>query len=496
MVEVASKQAKESGAQKAAEKNLLLRPQVHPYIKEFLEEKDELFNLVRALGSPLNFLFPEILKENIESFKATFKKHQLQGRVYLAHKTNQSQSLVRELAVQDAYLDVSSLKELRNGLGSGFSGERIEATGPKNKQFLTLCIQQGVTISIDSLWELKTTLELKKAINSNKPVPILFRLSGFKADHSKFLNKGSRFGITIEEIEEAFDFVEDNDEEFDFMGFAFHLDTVSIVERAVAIENCLELIEEAISRDLDPRVLCIGGGYKVNYLEHESDWNEYVTALKESVIGTGNSMTWQGNSFGMSTEKGKIKGNFNSYNFYDSESGPDYLDALLSHKFPNLGDKTAGSILRDNMIELWIEPGRSLVKQCGITVSSVNNLRPSSTGDQLVVLNMKRQDVTFLDQEIFVDPLFVYRNRKKQEQLTGVYFAGNLCLESDLVYRHKTFLDQLPEPGDLIVFPNTAGYFMDFSACTSMMEPIARKVAIKKENDKFVWTLDEEFSVV
>lgn len=200
----------------------------------------------------------------------------------------------------------------------------------------------------------------------------------------------------------------------------------------------------------------------------------------------------------MFAEKGKLRGNFNSYNYYDDKSGPDFLDEILSHQFPNLHDKTAGALLRDNMIELWIEPGRSLVTQTGVTVAAVNNLRPSSTGDQLVNLNMKRQDVTFLDQEIFIDPIVINQNLSKDAVpgKHGVYFAGNLCLESDLVYRHKTFLSQLPEPGDLVVFANTAGYFMDFSACNSMMEPIARKIAVKQRDDKFEWKLDEEYSTI
>ena len=123
-------------------RELLLRPLVHPYIQEFLKGKPQLFSLVKALGSPLNILFPEILNENIASFKTVFEEHSLQGKVFLAHKTNQSSSLVRQLAVEDANLDVSSLKELKHGLASGFEGSRIEATGPKNKQFLALCIQQ------------------------------------------------------------------------------------------------------------------------------------------------------------------------------------------------------------------------------------------------------------------------------------------------------------------------------------------------------------------
>jgi diaminopimelate decarboxylase len=475
---------------------LTLTPKVHPVIKDFLADQAKLQELVKALGSPLNVMFPELVHENVEAFNGLFKKHGLRGKVFFAHKTNSSDSLVRQLAHENACLDVSSLNELRHGLSSGFTGDRIEATGPKNREFLALALQQGITISIDSIWELNQVLELRQFLKLQKPTKVLIRLSGFHADHSRFLNKGSRFGITINELEEAFDILEENEDALDFMGFSFHLDTVSITERAVAIENCIELYEDALGRGFEPRVLCIGGGFKVNYLESEQEWNEYTSALKEAVLGTGPSMTWQGNAFGMYAEKGKLRGNFNSYNYYDDKSGPDFLDEILSHQFPNLSDKTAGALLRDNMIELWIEPGRSLVTQTGITVASVNNLRPSSTGDQLVNLNMKRQDVTFLDQEIFVDPIVLNQTTCEKPGKYGVFFAGNLCLESDLVYRHKTFLSQLPEPGDLVVFPNTSGYFMDFSATNSMMEPIARKVAVRQRNGKFEWMLDEQYSII
>lgn len=475
---------------------LTLTPKVHPVIKDFLADQTKLQELVKALGSPLNVMFPELVHDNVEAFNALFKKHGLRGKVFFAHKTNSSDSLVRQLAHENASLDVSSLNELRHGLSSGFTGDRIEATGPKNREFLALALQQGITISIDSIWELNQVLELRTFLKLQKPTKVLIRLSGFHADHSRFLNKGSRFGITINELEEAFDIIEENEDALDFMGFSFHLDTVSITERAVAIENCIELYEDALGRGFEPRVLCIGGGFKVNYLESEQEWNEYTSALKEAVLGTGPSMTWQGNAFGMYAEKGKLRGNFNSYNYYDDKSGPDFLDEILSHQFPNLADKTAGALLRDNMIELWIEPGRSLVAQTGITVASVNNLRPSSTGDQLVNLNMKRQDVTFLDQEIFIDPIVLNQTQCSEPGKHGVFFAGNLCLESDLVYRHKTFLTQLPEPGDLVVFPNTSGYFMDFSATNSMMEPIARKVAVRQRNGKFEWMLDEQYSII
>jgi diaminopimelate decarboxylase len=210
-------------------------------------------------------------------------------------------------------------------------------------------------------------------------------------------------------------------------------------------------------------------------------------------------MTWHGNAFGMSADKGKLKGNFNSYSYFDTQTGGNFLDELLSQKFGNLGDAPASTILRDNMIELWIEPGRSLVEQTGITVGRVNSVRTSSRGEPIVCLNMKRQDISFLDQEIFVDPIIVRQEESSdQEQAKskgpiGVFFAGNLCLESDLIYRHLTYLDRLPKEGDLVVFVNTAGYFMDFSATTSIMHPIAQKVAVTEREGKFAWTMDSQY---
>ena len=91
---------------------------------------------------------------------------------------------------------------------------------------------------------------------------------------------------------------------------------------------------------------------------------------------------------------------------------------------------------------------------------------------------MKRQDVCFLDQEIFVDPIILRQSDRPAGPSVPVYFAGNLCLESDLVCRHRVLLPGLPEPGDLAVFVNTAGYFMDFSASEAIMQPIAKKAAI------------------
>jgi len=467
-----------------------LTPVVSTPLLDFLENKALLFDLLEGFGSPLNVLFPENLQANLKQFHETFSKNNVTGRVFFAHKCNQSESLTRQLSTEACGIDVSSVRELQHALSSGFVSERIEVTGPKTIELLALSIQHGVWINVDSLPELRQVVALQSQIKEHPPVRILLRLSGFRSDHSRFLNKSSRFGIPINELDQAFSELDQNPQ-IHLSGFSFHIDTVTVPERTIAIESCLEAFDAAIARGFSPNILDIGGGYKVNYLASGDDWNRYTTALKESILGAGPPLTWQGNGFGLHADKGVLKGSFNSYAYFDEATGGEFLNELLSQKLSNMGNVSVASALRDNMLELWIEPGRALVDQCGITLARVNNVHPSSTGDVIVNLSMKRQDISFLDQEIFVDPLIVHRQKPDDKQTAAVYFAGNLCLESDLIYRHKTFVDALPEPGDAIVFVNTAGYFMDFSATQAIMNPLGRKVAVRTEQGRLRWYLDE-----
>src|SRR5205823_6090222 len=132
--------------------------------------------------------------------------------------------------------------------------------------------------------------------------------------------------------------------------------TISVPEKAVAIENCLQLFEEAFDRGFQPAVLNLGGGFKANYLADEADWHNYATALRDAVLGARNPITWQGNGFGLTADKGTVRGSFNSYSYYDSTTGPQFLQEILQHQVANLDDATVAELLRDNGIEVWVEP--------------------------------------------------------------------------------------------------------------------------------------------
>lgn len=470
-------------------------PLLDENIKKFIENKQTVFDLVRCFSSPLNILFPQNMDKNIKEFNSIFDDFHLKGRIFYAHKCNKSSSLVRQALYNNINIDVASLNELKDALSNGFNGKNIEATGPKNDEFILLGIQQNIIFNIDNVNELNKILYYCKKLNKKDKVKILLRLNGFHSDNIKVLQKQSRFGIPYNESKIVLGIILENQKYLNFLGFAFHLDTVNVSEKVIAIENCLELFEYSYEIGLNPYVLDIGGGYKVNYLKNQSDWEQGISELKESIVSGKNNLTWNSASFGLRQEKGVLKGTLNIYNYFDKNVGAEYLREILSvplHKFQN---RTIGEILSENMIELFIEPGKSLLHEVGINIGKVNFAKKSNNGDILVGLDMKKSDLLIGEQEMFVDPIFIseyYEDREKNQD--GVFLIGNLCMENDFIYKHKIFSDFVPNENDLVIFANTAGYAMDFEQSNTIMQKVARKIIIKKVGEEFKVFLDDTYN--
>jgi diaminopimelate decarboxylase len=45
----------------------------------------------------------------------------------------------------------------------------------------------------------------------------------------------------------------------------------------------------------------------------------------------------------------------------------------------------------------------------------------------------------------------------------------------------------------VVAFINTAPYMMDFTESETLMQPIAEKVAVWKEGNKFKWAMDRKY---
>ncbi|WP_018783820.1 Y4yA family PLP-dependent enzyme [Micromonospora sp. CNB394] len=470
--------------------DLFLKPSLSDSVRGILDQPDLLPDMVEALGSPLNVVLPHQITDNVERYREVLTSHHLCGEVFFAHKANRSSALVRQLAAGDTGVDVASLGELRHVLEAGCAGRRIMATGPKDTDFLWLAARVGAVVNADSVQELA---ELAALVASHRlpRVRVMARLSAFDSAGVRVLSRPSRFGVHGREVGVVLDLLDKHRDELDLLGFAYHLDTNALTEKALALEGCLLAMREASARGFSPSAIDIGGGFGVNYLADREEWDRYTTELGRAVLGVRPAMTWQNHGYGLRAEAGTLRGALGVYPAYRPVAGPAYLDALLTLDAPTLG-RSMATLLLESLYDLHVEPGRAMLDQCGLTAARVVEVRTTHAGDVLVRLAANSRDISTEDHAVLMDPVLLPPGSGEDDPV-GVYLSGNLCLEDDLITRRKVTLPRLPAPGDLVVFVNTAGYFMDFAADHALMQPIAAKAAVYRAGGTWKWCLDEQY---
>ncbi|MFC5856286.1 Y4yA family PLP-dependent enzyme [Streptomyces chlorus] len=475
-----------------------------PPLASLLEARPFLHSLVDALGSPLNILLPEVIAENTARFRAVYHRYHLAGRVYFAHKANRSSALARRLAAEDVAavgIDVASPEELQHALSCGFTRDRIMATGPKDAGFLWPAARVGATVNLDSPGELELLSGLVRK-HGLRRAAVLVRLSGFESatGHggagTRLRSRRSRFGTPLRDAQPLLAALERHTDAVEWTGVAYHLDTTGVEEKVRALEQCVLFMDDCRARGLAPRAVDIGGGFGVGYVAEAGEWERWTTALSESVLGGRPPLTWRGHGYGLRNEGGTVRGAAALYPGHRPTAGPGYLDELLSLPAPVLG-RTPATLLLEHLHDLHIEPGRSLVDQCGLSLAWVLDVRPadSDVGHYLVRLGMNAGDMSLEEHGVLVDPVLLARGEpeKGDEEPVGVFLAGNLCLEADLITRRLVHLPRLPRVGDLLAFANTAGYAMGFHAHRAQRQPLARTVAVERQAESWRWCLDEDY---
>jgi diaminopimelate decarboxylase len=469
---------------------LTLTPIIAPHIQDTLSCENRIREWLTAFGSPVNLVYPHAVVDNVYKFQEVFKTHNIKGEIFYAYKANKSIAILKQLAISGVHVDVASERELQKALSAGFVGQRIEATGPKNTSFIQLALLHGVVFNVHSPWELETILALKRKLKtSSSPVPVFIRLKEFASGNIDIVRKDAKFGFSITEARNAIETLK-HSKELEFYGFSFHLSTISELERIVAIEQSLVLTLEAIKAGLSPKGINIGGGLSANFLENEKEWHDYIFALKDSLLDPNKpSMSWNQSGMGYWSENGTIRGSAKFSDFYRPYDQFQELDAVLSGTTPTFG--TISRFLEENMLTLFMEPGRSLLDQAGVTLAQVVSVHTSLKGETVVFLDMNRSHLNSIELEFMSDPVLIAsdKDKKKEDASHGVFLSGNLCLPHDFICRRKVFFKHKVEPGDILAFINTAGYFMDFTESETIQHPLAYKLAI----DSHGWSLDETY---
>ncbi|MFR9749456.1 alanine racemase [Nocardia sp. 004] len=457
-----------------------------PLVADFLDTPGLVTGTLAEFGSPAHLIFPKVYTDNLTELRKVLDGRLSRHRICYAHKVNQSHALVRTAAHSGIAIDVASRQELTSAIDAGFDPAHIEVTGPKGEAFLRELIDREVTINVDNLWELGRIAELA---GKRTRIPVLLRVGGFD------IGQVTRFGIPPAQLEQAFDLLSTYRGQLAFLGVAFHLDSGDLGERVRAIDVCLRAIEQAHHRGLTPWVLDIGGGFRQVFTADAAQFDAYVLALRESLLGRGAPMSWGNNTFGYYVTDGAVHGTPVFHKYANTIPAADMLDDLLTAPLEHQGGRTVAQVARDNVLEVWLEPGKALVDHAGITVATVEFVKEAADGSVLVHVDLSRDTVTPADQEVMVDPILLPRRPATRAELdpVGVYLAGRLCLERDLITNHKVWLPSRPRPGDPIVFPNTAAYHMDLSASTASMHPLPAKLAVTRDPEGFRIVRDADY---
>lgn len=467
---------------------------LHPLVRAYLHCPHALTAAVARFGTPAHLLFPQVYLDNLRQLRAVPARHRLRYRICYAHKVNHSRALLATAHRAGIGVDVASAQELAAARDVGFAPDAVEVTGPKGRRLLSALAGSGVTVNVDNPWELR---ELAELADPSAPIPVLLRLSGFPGPGGQVAV--SRFGIGPGEVADQLVSLAARRDRITLRGFAFHLDSGDVGERVRAVEACLGWIERAYGHGLAPTVLDIGGGFRQVFTADADRFDQYALALRESLLGRGEPMSWAGNTFGYTIDDTGAHGIPIFHKYANTISGPRMLDDLLAAPLPAHGGQPLARVLADNLLELWCEPGKALADHAGITVAGVEFVKRTADGSVVVTVDIGRDTVTPADQEVMVDPLLLPgpgsgdRAADDPGGPVGVYIAGHLCLERDLISNHKVWLPRLPQPGDLLVFPNTGAYHMDLSAARASMHPLPPKLAVDYRDDGFHVVPDAEY---
>ena len=285
-------------------------------------------DLVQKYGTPVYVYDIARIKEQAHKFKETFKRKKVKAQVAYASKAFSCLALYQILAKEDVSLDVVSGGELYTAIQAGFPSQRIHFHGNNKSESeieAALDYQIGCFV-VDNFYELEMLDRLSR--EREQSVKVLIRVTpGVEAHTHEYISTGqvdSKFGFDLNsgQAETALRSIVDMPY-IELLGLHSHIGS-QIFETegfTLAIETLLKQAEQwQKTFGFELKVLNLGGGFGIRYIPEDEPLaiEEHTTAIIEGV-------------------------------------------------------ESSTKELQLPMPEIWIEPGRSLVGDAGITLYQIGS---------------------------------------------------------------------------------------------------------------------------
>ena len=361
-------------------------------------DREQLIRFANEFGTPLYVYHAEKIKEQYQKLTTAFRNSNT--IFFYACKALTNINILKYVCALGAGVDCSSINEVKLALHAGFPASRVLYTS-NGIAFDEIVAAQalGVIINIDSLSNLE---KFGKKFGHSYPVGIRLRpniLAGGNLKISTGHDK-SKFGIPVDQIEEVLAIVEC----YNLHIADLHIHTGSEIKDVDIFVKGIEILFDLIPRFTELEFIDLGGGFKVPYKDGDSETDMQLLADK--------------------IEK-----------------------AFSSH--PNPGGRP---------LQVWFEPGKFLVSECGFFITRVNVLKETSAATFVSV----DSGFNHLIRPMFYDAYHRIENVSNPDgELKRYSVVGNIC-ETDTFAWDRT-INEVRE-GDLLVFHNAGAYGFEMSS--------------------------------
>lgn len=315
-------------------------------------------------------------------------------RFFYACKALTNQNILQLIQRMGCGIDCSSINEAHLAIRAGFSPTHILYTSNGiDFSEIVAATELGIHINIDSLSNLE---KFGARFGDSYPVGIRLRPNIMAGGNLKIStgHEKSKFGIPIEDIKHVTDLVA----KYHLHIASLHVHTGSEIKDVAIFLQVARMLLPLIP--LFPELKCIdmGGGFKVPYR--------------------------------------------------DDETGTDLIE--LGAKTKEIQAEIFSKLGRD--LEVWFEPGKYLVSECGYLIARVNVLKQSGS------ITFAGVDSGFnqLIRPMFYDAYHRIKNISNPQGSEKLYtITGNIC-ETDQ-FAENRLIAEIRE-GDYLVFYNAGAY--------------------------------------
>lgn len=359
---------------------------------------EQLLAAAGEFGTPLYVYHAEKIREQYEKLVSAFSS--LDTRFFYASKALTNINVLRYIKEIGSNVDCSSINEVKLALLAGFAPANILYTSNGiSFDEIEEAVAAGVHINIDSLSNLE---KFGRKYGHRYPVGIRIRPNIMAGGNLKIStgHEASKFGIPADQLLQIVQLVQS----LQLHIRTLHIHTGSDIKEADVFVKGIEVLFELIPHFPELEVIDLGGGFKVPYKPGEGETDVALLAQK-------------------------IRETFENH------------------------PQAAG-----RHFQLWFEPGKFLVSECGYMLARVTVLKDTGS----IVFASVDSGLNHLIRPMMYDAYHHLVNISNPGGPVKVYtVTGNIC-ETD-TFASERPLNEIRE-GDLLAFYNAGAYGFEMSS--------------------------------